>query len=295
MELNPIEWSEAQKLLLKLVEALTPLVEEQTEAKSIFSLNKRLFIPPEKTLSEEQHFQRSVTLLHAVQKEVTEWVELEPSFSLPKKKEEKTTTVLPEKKESEVPLPKQAQKLIQQVQLTISKLCTSENFKKPQEEPLKEALKRLKPSLDKLIEKVTLGEQFLPSKEVVQTPFKYPVPLPERERLVKQVYVVKKDPEVKARGASREFLPKEEELPVKSENRAKTAPSSEKPKERKEIPHSFIPQQGKKEFIPTFERTTLPINPMIPNPRNPTASSKSKKKRKGFWFTKDDEKERCEE
>src|SRR3990167_7840762 len=75
MNLNSVDWSHAQSLLIKLVQVLSPLTVHEIPA-SVF-LNRRFVIPS--FYSHENFFPKRcpvklLSTLHAVQKEVEEWV-----------------------------------------------------------------------------------------------------------------------------------------------------------------------------------------------------------------------------
>lgn len=144
MNLNSTEWSQAQELLLKLVEVLTPLTSKGEEEEPIY-LHKPFFIPPK----EAPPFKYTVRLLvglQSVQKEFAEWVdEMGPVQKPPSIQKEEPLPLLP----------LQAQKLILQVQQAIATLCNSTNLKAPKEEPLKQIFKELKPEIDQIVEVVT--------------------------------------------------------------------------------------------------------------------------------------------
>lgn len=250
MNLNPVEWSQAQDLLLKLVRILAPLTEDRSIPISSV-LSKRFFAPP--TNEDFQGFQfrnpvRILTNLHNVQKQVEELIG-EPSienFNASKQAFEPKKVCRPEQMTPKPfpPLSKQAQKLINQVQDAIGKLCSSTNIKKPDEAPLRETLKQLKPSLDRMIEAVT-HKELHPANDSSSS-FRLPISRSLREEQIIKKVIPLSDAEVQSEKA---------------------------------------PSEVRKEII---ERTSLPIVPFIPDNRS-LSPARKKKKRKGFWFRDNDD------
>lgn len=309
MNLNRVEWSRAQDLLLKLVQILTPLTDQEASAPSLF-LTKRFFVPPLPLESESFHFRHPVCLLstlHSVQKQVTQWIDEE--FSFP----EERTSSAPEKRETPIPpfrekstaapLSIQAKRLIDQVHDAIGKLCTSVNIKDPKEEPLKQALRRLKPSLDQIVEAVSKDEM----PETKEGKFKHPLPVSYRERLIQKfTFAQQREPlGLKSRAEAQiESLVRKKEA---AESKEKTI---DKPTEKEKSVELSIPnhpsekakaadlssvvvpfvKQEKKEIVKSSEKTSIPVIPFI-SPTRPLPSSRKqiKKKRKGFWFREDNE------
>src|SRR5690554_6472885 len=74
MNLNPIEWAQAQNLLLKLVQVLSPLTVRPI-APSFF-LSRRFFAPPMAPSADffQHHPVKLLSALHEVRKEVEEWI-----------------------------------------------------------------------------------------------------------------------------------------------------------------------------------------------------------------------------
>lgn len=126
--MNSVECSKAQDLLVKLVQALTPLTLKEGPV-SFFPTN-RFFLPISKD---------PILLLSLLQKEVNHWVG------------EGSAKEFVEPPKKTLPIASQAKHLIAQVQQAIGKLATSEFMQSPKEAPLKEVLKKLKPNLDQII------------------------------------------------------------------------------------------------------------------------------------------------
>jgi hypothetical protein len=157
MNLNPVEWSQAQDILLNLVQALKPLTERIVPTS--FFLSRRFVIPS--GLAQEdspsilsRQSIRILSALHSVQKEVEKWIASPPKEAC----ENAEPLEAPPLKEARVPpreaapLSKQAQKLIQEVQKAIGELASSTYIQSPTEAPLRAALTKLKPNLDQIID-----------------------------------------------------------------------------------------------------------------------------------------------
>lgn len=284
MNLNGIDWSRAQTLLLKLVEVLVPLTDRNRPDSVV--LTRPFFIPPS---AEEIHALRCpvriLTTLHSVQKQVEEWVGKEVENG------ESPSSEKP-------PISKQAKQLIMQVQNAIGKLCTSTNIQNPEEAPLRETLKTLKPHLDQIIEAVKHEGMHTPSDGLPPS-FRYPVATPVRAHLLKKAIHF---PEAEAFQPKKgmhihhaELAPKtqEEKISLKRVIEPKIEPEEKKrggeAKVFSETVPNITPQEN--EAAPrSIEPHTLPGAPYVAQQKNITPAPK-KKKRKGFWF-RDDEEER---
>lgn len=301
-KMNPVEWSKAQDLLVKLVQALAPLTVQEVPA-SLF-LNKRFFIPQQWS-AEVPLSKHPIRLLTILQKEVNNLVGEAP----PKKEISK--------KEAP-PVAKQAKQLIAEVQEAIGKLVNSEFIQAPKEAPLKEALKKLKPNLDQIIEAVTKEQE---SETEEEPSFRHPLPRPQREEGMKKslptpetpkrtpdvkraVQEVKKEttsstPEPlerreapkKPRGEGRALEKKEPEVAAAPKEVVK--PFSTPPKAVPIPPQGepfVLPEEPEARPFPVEEVKALPAVPFVPQHKNLDPLRKKKKKR-GFWFRKDREKE----
>ena len=143
MNLSPIEWFQAQGLLLKLVQVLTPFTDQ--DCPSFYILDKRFFFkPPE----EAPKWDRPVEVLSDLLKEVGEWAGEERGAD-----------------RCETPVAQQAKRLLKEVQKVIGKLSSSDYLKEPQEEPLREALTLIKPQLEQFVEAVQETED--PTPQIV--------------------------------------------------------------------------------------------------------------------------------
>lgn len=134
MNLNQVEFSLAQSILLKLVQYLTPLAQNHSSGIREI-LRQRFFIP-----SFDQ--ERAVQWLPAFQ-------------SLEKKLEEiigKEEPVFAKEKKGATSLTQEARGLLSQVQKLIAQLCHSEALREPCKPRLQAALKQLRPGIHRLIE-----------------------------------------------------------------------------------------------------------------------------------------------
>lgn len=271
MELNPIEWNEAQNLLLKLVQALSPLAISPV-APSMF-LSRRFFIPPSVTPAADffqRHPVKLLVTLHEVQKEVEEWIaepekngapeESRPAAAAtrpatkiaserqvekPVSKEKPQTRELSKPEEEKtVPLVRQAKELIHQVQEAIGKLSNSTYIQEPQEAPLRELLKKLKPSLDRIVDSFVSAEE---KTQAVQ-PFRHALPIPARQEIIKKLHTFKKE---------------ERPLP--------TASTQPKPSEKVDLPAKTDP-------IRRFERSQITLTPVQEKENIPTQAAVVKEK-----------------
>ena len=142
MNLNSVEWSQAQELLLTLVRVLTPLT-GRAESLSSF-LHFRLYFPPAQVETQLQRSVSVLTTLCSVQAQVKEWIG-------------EGSEVEKEEVRLELPLARQAQKLIEQVQGAIGKLCSSKHIKNPEAAPVRKTLQTLKPRLDQIVDMVRMS------------------------------------------------------------------------------------------------------------------------------------------
>lgn len=147
MDLNRVEWSKAQNLLVQLVQILTPLVEKDPAV----VLNTRFFIPPD-AKGDPLAIRHPVRVLHFAQRQVAEWIEQLPPSTPPKRGGERGAA---NERAPERPLSTQAQKLINQVRNAICSLCTSSNIVEPKAAPLREALLKIKPYIDEMVRAVS--------------------------------------------------------------------------------------------------------------------------------------------
>jgi hypothetical protein len=136
MELSRIEWAQAQKLLVTLVQALNP---PQNRIKQNF------YLPPSRTdaAALKLHEIQLLQTLKLTQKQITEWVER-----------------LPEGKASipQVQGMSPSHRLVEQVRVAIQNLSTHENLLNPKAAPLRVAFMRIKPLIDEMIEAVCRGD-----------------------------------------------------------------------------------------------------------------------------------------
>lgn len=323
MDLNRVEWSRAQDLLLQLVQILSPLAERDSPVS--FFLNKRFFIPPalgadDGAFSRFRHPIRLLPTLHSVQKQVDEMLgetfgtrapQSDETVQQPESQQRKSEILVkkepdpldkkegsPESQTSEeksyLALPRQAKKLIDQVQDAISKLCHSTNLKDPKEEPLREALRRLKPNLDRIIEVVT--REGMHSANDGFSPYRFALPRSPRENLLKKLISFPESNSTRPKEIKKiHDNPMPSPFPEKSKA---IAAKGERPTlsnlAQVPLPPPILSEkkqtlQKEQEHRP-IERTTLPAAPFVSITRQLTPARK-KKKRKGFWF-RDAEEER---
>lgn len=339
MNLNPVDWTKAQDLLLKLVQVLTPMTDREVPIS--FFLNKRFIHPPE--LQNSISFRHPVRVLTLLKKQVEELIGEEtvfkPSKESPKSKEsvgerakitptsEQTSPPSAPSKRELAPLSvsKQAKELVRQVQHAIFNLCNSNNIKDPKEAPLREALKFLKPELDRIIRRIAEeGEVEIDEEPSLST--RITIPSSQREQVIKKSILreeirkssqaneekmgaKKAKPPIESQRSEAMFIP-EKNLHSNEIKKQKVDPSQILQKEEKKEPslsknnppakidrETMLPQLEESAIskqdlkVPrTIERTSLPLVPFMPDSRNLTPARK-KKKRKGFWF-RDDEDDR---
>lgn len=199
MDLNSVDWSNARNLLVKLAQALSPLADNTSSITNTIFLNRR-FVPPQHDLGAdfyERHPVQILIKLHEVQKQVEELIDdpeapketpetrfknnpktaasKESAFEVerPKNGASQTPSILP--------LVRQAKELVHQVQEAIVKLSSSLYIKDPNEAPLRETLKKLKPDLDRIIQ--TIAEiQRKPAEKGEK--ISLPIPVPKRQEVV---------------------------------------------------------------------------------------------------------------
>ncbi|HSX10598.1 MAG TPA: hypothetical protein VLF94_02640 [Chlamydiales bacterium] len=294
MNLNPIEWSKAQGLLLQLVQMLSPLT--QQEATAISPLKLRFFVPPSREETGVYPLRHPVTVLkatlHAAREQMQEWIEqlptapngkveekTPPSRTSPSAKGEGSPVPKPEPKP---PLSLQAKVVIDQVRDAIGSLCTSTNITDPKAAPLREALIRIKPLIDEMIKAVS-HEGMHSAGEDSSRQFLAPIP-----RLRRDNHIAKQLPTPRSEIKQREETPR----PVHTVSRIASEPrrtesviSEPRPKPTPTGSPAVVQQDAQAEARP-INRITPPGAPFSPETRSLTPARK-KKKRKGFWFRED--------
>lgn len=182
MNLNPVEWSQAQDLLIKLVQVLTPLTERIVPAS--FFLSRR-FVIPSGLMQDDcpsvplRHPVRILSALHTVQQEVEKWIGKAPQEIEERKGEVRPPVSRnPNVPKETPPLSKQAQKLIHEVQKAIGELANSTYIQDPKEAPLREALKKLKPNLDRIIDSMAHEKE---PEQAPTAPFRQSIPRTPRD------------------------------------------------------------------------------------------------------------------
>ena len=304
MNLNRIELSKIQGLLVQLVQIFEPLAKPGNNT-SISFLNNRFFIPP----NDDSHLFRFKypvvylkTTLDTAQEQVSEWIERLPQTkeSTSNKREEmESKPVLPSGKGEKIslgepkppPVSMQAQRFVNQVRDAIGNLCSSSNITDPKAAPLREALLRIKPLLDEIIKAVS--QDGMHSADDEPNPhFRFTIPrtarniYSESRFLCPKVSLEKKLQNRSARNKSQPFY--------KSRlNQPKPLKKGEKGLlKRIPLPSEKTPlhRENKAGQPRPIDRIALPGAPFNPETRS-LAPARKKKKRKGFWFRDDDEKE----
>jgi len=165
MKLNSVQWSDAQKLLLQLVDALSPYAEKPSPP--YFSPSLRLYIPLKNEINQSLQIRNPVRILLTLQKQVHDWAGVEQGEGTVSYKGShvEKNTITPQSPNA--PIAEEAKSLITKVQVAIGTLISSTNIKDPKEEPLREAMKRLKPDLDKMIHRLAIAEE---GEESLQKP-----------------------------------------------------------------------------------------------------------------------------
>lgn len=292
MNLNPTEWSKTQDLLVKLVHALTPLTVKEVPA-SLF-LSKRFYMPSQ-WMSDSTESPllkqpiRLLTTLHSVQKEVEKWVEPAPQKQEIKKGEKREIP----------PVAKQAEKLIAEVQEAIVKLSNSNFVRDPKEAPLREALKKLKPELDRMIQAVAEDPEGGAEQGASKQSFRHPLPRSPREEVMKKLLSLS---EIRPKAPQDAKKPtssavSDEQIPPskpagegRGEEKKGAKPTQFKPiKEESRLLEKIGEELHAGEAKPTIkpvEITSLPLIPILPQAKE-LQPPRKKKKRKGFWFKED--------
>lgn len=359
MDMNPVEWSQAKNLLVKLSQVLSPLT-VQTISSSMF-LHRRFFIPPsevqEGTFLNKHPVRLLTAALHKVQKEMEALMGETPIEIVQKEQPGKATEIKPQEKEVQLntlpvenlgeegqktnspaprseqifthskqqpegtvreeskkvlPLVAQVKILIHQVQDAIVSLSTSAFIQDPQEAPLREELKKLKPHLDRIIESIAEAQE---KEAISRFPLRPSVPTTSREEFVKNLSpsIEPLDlPILQRKKAIEGTSPKQE---IQQEQQEKTSPEKKSAVSQETLPGQgektgripkqnvkrgeeggqektfestltpFLitrPHEGEKGEKPSPRQIVLPGAPFVSDTRRLTPPRK--KKRKGFWF-----------
>lgn len=275
--------ADAQNFLVRLVQALSPLITVREIAPSLF-LMRRFFLPsfyPQEESLVDRHQITVLNTLHAMQKEVGEWVgetaQNQEPVKQPRAEETppKSMPVLPSATAKKpVSLTRQAQELVHQVQEAITKLSSSTQIRAPQEEVLLKTLKELKPKLDRIVE--TLAERDVPPTKSV-APKAVPVSTRQEQFLEKPIeprVISRKDIETKSAAP---FVKGEKKSQAEETSLAATVfQKTEKTDLRPQLDLRFV---------------TLPGAPHTAELKRLILNNK-KKKRKGLWFRKDEDSRR---
>lgn len=280
MNLNRLDWMKAQDLLLHLVQILTPFAEKGAEKKATL-LNNRFFVPPPLSSEETPAFRHPVSLLRATQEQLDLWIEqLPPTAGTPVEKKEGRGEAGAVKKEgdrpSRPPLFMQAGFVIKQVRDVISSLCTSANLVDPKAPPLRDALVRIKPLIDQLIDAVSHEGGMHSADQEKQRETRFPLPSSARQPLLKKFFPLPPPhiPEGKPIRST----------PSQNREEVHTAIRIEPEKD----PEALFAHPPKGESVRPVDRmTSLPAAPFTPDTRSLTAAQK-KKKKKRFWGSEEE-------
>lgn len=291
MEIKLNESSGMQELLARLLQVLTPLVKGDEE-KEISSLSRRLFIPPAPS-ERESSFRYPVRLLPVLQqaqKQMGHWIE---RFSSEKENprsqsQEKSPALEPNKpkhspqetqrlaeRKDLTPLQGQARQLIAQVRQAIQLLSTASNLQEDSKQaPFREAIKKLKPLIDDLIETVGRGDMHsaddddaLPPRKSVriaihQRLLRKQIPLPFRERTMTPPK--ERSEQLRQQPTEKRPVEKREERggDISRKSEPQSTSSKEQPIQVHETkPRFSTPKQGIQE-----EKAPFPPPPFAPKP-----------------------------
>jgi hypothetical protein len=194
------------------------------------------------------------------------------------------------------PVENQAQKLIEQVRGAILSLSSSSYLFDPIAEPFCDALKRLKPLIDQLIDAVS-REGVQPIGEARESgearkerfaPSRFKAASSEREIQLKGLVSFPKK-EQKSRSISPQVERGEEPAKLTKEPLAKTKSSSL----FSDSPLTSAKENSSKTTGPidpvkTTERTSIPSAPYFSSISASFSPRKTKRKRKSFWFREDE-------
>lgn len=352
MDLNFVDLGDVRHLLVELARALSPLANPTSSAANSLFLTRR-FTPPEDlpTALYQRHPVQVLVKLHEVQEEVQKWVGAsepeEQAQILAKESKEK----IPEKelkpqtkaasfehpqlraglrKDASIsPLVREAKQLIHQVQGAIARLSSSSLIQQSDETILRDALKKLKPGLDRIIQAIAEVQQKSPEeKGKLREEKNMPsIPVPMRQKLViqklrelreekTQPEEIEKDKPVKRAVFSLDLQQNEvfeekkgavfnerEQIELPSKNAKghrlkrsaqETVRIDKKTNVETQI-EQIVTKKTSEERQPTQRNTHSEIKPVAlpisPLIFEPKKPSllRKKKKRKGFWFKEEEE------
>ncbi len=220
------------------------------------------------------------------------------------------------------PVTSQAQQVIDQVRQAILTLSSSAYLIDPKAGPLRDALKRLKPFIDQLIEAVS-QEGMHSSGDGLQHLFKFQSSSSEREALLKKM--IQFPQSVDKKNSRRSFADSTVVKETKSNlnlpgnkgsaDRAQSNPQKDSPKDTQtdtlasiaETRETSISTPSGNSSSPPFqgegaglnqpyapERTTIPGAPYTPLTELNSSSRKGKKKRRGLWLSDEEDLEEKE-
>jgi hypothetical protein len=305
MDIQPTEWSRAQELLVRLVQVLTPIV-QQGSGEGISSFSRSLFVPPE-PLATFPFSVRLLKVLTQAQSQMSQWIEEAKEESAPQQKSPLVPAPSPKREVpfapifSQKPAQGRAKELIIQVRQAIRTLATFSTVENPKPPPFREVMRKLKPLIDDLIE--TVGKTDMHSSDDWASPNRKAVPIPARQE---QIFP-KRIPLPFRGNSGRDNAPKKEpssppiqkrgEKPWKEEVRLTPQAT---PRARAITPEPSLPvtslrpgpsqSEERKPSVsaPHFDRISLPGVPYFhPSPSHTPV--KGKKKKKDFLHREDED------
>ncbi len=206
----------------------------------------------------------------------------------------------------------QAQQVIDQVRQAILTLSTSAYLIDPKAGPLRDALKRLKPFIDQLIEAVS-QDGMHSAGDGLPPLFRFKIPPSEREALLKKLIPFPQTKKNSGRSFADSSVVQETKNPLIQPGKTRSDESFLSQKDsldsmdketRESTFNSYskttpgnvlnsLPAQGDSAAqpeSPVFDRTTIPGAPFTPQ-NQPDSLSRKKKKRKSFWLRDEDDEE----
>lgn len=276
MDLNSVDLSDARSLLVELVRALSPLTNPANSATNALFLNRR-FIPPQDspTALYERHPVQILVKLHEVQEEVKKWVgdpeEVQsPAFTKESERDnleirsKPQTKAAPSKENlleargqkgaSISPLVREAKALVHQVQRAIATLSSSTSIQHANEALLRDALKKLKPGLDRIIRTIAEAQEKPPEKgDGLQKEEKSrdlpSTPIPTRQKVVMQKLRELRQEKTQAEEVERDKLARKA-LPAQTPGKKEFSQEKQKPSSKEQVQPEPGLNHNNKEFRP---------------------------------------------
>ena len=224
-----------------------------------------------------------------------------PTALSPSKKELDSSLIKELRKSSSTPeknspVETQAQKLVEQVRSAILSLSSSSFLVDPKAGPLRDALKRLKPLIDQLIDAVSQEGMHLAGDGLPQAA-RFKAAPSERETLLKRLIPFpqeNRETQENRRSAS-SHSPRLIDLQTERGEGAGKKPDTHSSKTYSTPPYSLLDRPKEKtaeaekpHFDRNGERTSIPAAPYLSSTSASLSSRKPKKKRKSFWLREDE-------